>query len=75
LGIETTTPENLTAEVADALEAGLEAKGVLVVLEARHQCVASRGARQPEVNTVTMASRGLYTEPGYRAEVLGLISK
>jgi GTP cyclohydrolase I len=67
--------ENLTAEVADALEAGLEAKGVLVVLEARHQCVASRGARQPEVNTVTMASRGLYAEPGYRAEVLGLISK
>ena len=67
--------ENLTAEVADALEEALDAKGVLVVIEARHQCVASRGARQPDVNTVTLASRGLYTEPSYRAEVLGLINK
>jgi GTP cyclohydrolase I len=67
--------ENLTAEVADALESALDAKGVLVVIEARHQCVASRGARQPDVNTVTLASRGVYTEPSYRAEVLGLINK
>ena len=67
--------ENLTAQIADALEAGLGTKGVVVVIEARHQCVASRGARQPEVQTVTMASRGCYSEPIARAEVMALISK
>jgi GTP cyclohydrolase I len=67
--------ENLTAQIADALEAGLGTKGVVVVIEARHHCVASRGARQPEVQTVTMATRGIYQEPLLRAEVMGLISK
>ena len=67
--------ENLTAQIADALEAGLSTKGVVVVLEARHHCVVSRGARQPEANTVTMAARGYYSEPAARAEVMGLTSK
>jgi GTP cyclohydrolase I len=67
--------ENLTAQIADALEAGLGTQGVVVVVEARHHCVASRGARQPEVSTVTMATRGCYSEPASRAEVMGLISK
>jgi GTP cyclohydrolase I len=67
--------ENLTSQVADAVSQGLAAQGVLVVIEARHQCVASRGARQPEVNTITVASRGVFSDPVYRAEVMGLISK
>lgn len=67
--------ENLTSQIADAIETGLGAKGVIVVIEAKHQCVASRGARQPEVNTITMASRGVFSDPSYRAEVMGLINK
>jgi len=67
--------ENLTAQIADALEQGLGTKGVVVVIEARHHCVASRGARQPEANTVTMASRGVYSEAVNRAEVMALIAK
>jgi GTP cyclohydrolase IA len=67
--------ERLTSEVADALVAGLNPKGVLVVIEARHQCVASRGARQPEVNTVTIASRGVFTDPSYRQEAMALINR
>lgn len=67
--------ENLTAQIADSLEQGLETRGVVVVIEARHHCVASRGARQPEANTVTMATRGEYSEPAARAEVMALIAK
>lgn len=67
--------ENLTAQLADALQQGLESRGVVVVIEARHHCVASRGARQPEVSTITMAARGCYAEPAARAEVMGLIGK
>lgn len=67
--------ENLTAQIADALEQGLGTRGVVVVIEARHHCVASRGARQPEANTVTMATRGEYSEATVRAEVMALIAK
>ncbi len=67
--------ENLTAQIADALERGLSTKGVVVVIEARHHCVASRGARQPEANTVTVATRGVYSEAANRAEVMALIAK
>lgn len=67
--------ENVTAQIADALEKGLGTKGVVVVVEARHHCVISRGARQPEANTITMAARGCYAEPAARAEVMGLIAK
>ena len=67
--------ENLTAQVADAIEKGLSARGVVVVIEARHQCVASRGARQPEVNTITMATRGEFSDPVLRAEIMGLINR
>jgi GTP cyclohydrolase I len=67
--------ENLTAQIAEAIEAGTGSRGVVVVVEARHHCVVSRGARQPEANTITMAARGEYAEPVARAEVMSLISK
>lgn len=67
--------ENLTAQIADAIETGLSTRAVVVVVEARHHCVVSRGARQPEANTVTMAARGVYAEPIARAEVMSLITK
>jgi GTP cyclohydrolase I len=65
--------ERLTEEIADALAAGLEPKGVLVVLDAVHGCVAARGVRQVNSSTVTMASRGSLAEPVARAEIMALI--
>jgi GTP cyclohydrolase I len=67
--------ENLTSQIAEAIQAGLGAAGVIVVIEARHHCVASRGARQPEANTVTMRALGTYSEPVARAEIMALIAK
>ena len=65
--------ERLTEEIADALAEGLGASGVLVVLDAVHGCVTTRGPRQLNSSTVTMASRGLLEEPARRAEVMALI--
>ncbi len=65
--------ERLTEEIADALDTGLEPKGVLVVLEAVHGCVTARGARQAGSSTVTVASRGELADPAQRAGVLALI--
>ncbi|MEY2698753.1 MAG: hypothetical protein RL720_709 [Actinomycetota bacterium] len=65
--------ESLTEQIADALVHGLDPRGVLVVVEARHQCVAARGVEQTHSRTVTIASRGELTEPAARAEIMTLI--
>lgn len=65
--------ERLTEEIADTLVSGLSAAGVLVVLEAHQECVASRGVRQQRATAVTLAARGALAEPAARAEVIALI--
>ena len=39
--------ERLTAQIADALVRKLEPRGVIVVIEAEHLCMAMRGIRKP----------------------------
>lgn len=51
--------ERLTTEVADCIQRVLEPRGVLVVVEAEHLCMAMRGVRKPGATTVTSAVRGL----------------
>ncbi|WP_295127069.1 GTP cyclohydrolase I FolE [uncultured Leifsonia sp.] len=67
--------ERLTEQIADAIESGAEARGVLVVLDASHECVTTRGARQTAATTVTIAARGAFTEPASRAELIALIGR
>ena len=65
--------ERLTEEIADAFVDGLDPRGVLVVLDATHTCVTTRGSRQVGSTTVTLASRGVLSEPARRAETIALI--
>ena len=39
--------ERLTTQVADCVQAVLEPRGVLVVVEAEHLCMSMRGVRKP----------------------------
>jgi GTP cyclohydrolase I len=52
--------ERLTVQIAEALEGGLQPKGVMVVIEAEHLCMSMRGIRKPGSTTVTSAVRGLF---------------
>src|SRR5512138_274500 len=52
--------ERITEQVADALMELLEPKGVVVVAEARHLCMAMRGVEKQHSDTVTRALRGVY---------------
>jgi GTP cyclohydrolase I len=65
--------ERLTEEIAGILQEGLEPRGVLVVLDAVHGCVTTRGSRQTASSTVTMATRGNFADPVARAEIIALI--
>ena len=60
--------ERLGEEIADAFVEGLSPAGVLVVLDAVHGCVTTRGPRQVGSSTITVASRGALAEPAARAE-------
>lgn len=66
--------ERMTSQIADALVDLLDARGVIVVIEAEHLCMNMRGVRKPGSRTVTSAVRGLFKEnQASRAEALSLI--
>lgn len=66
--------ERLTAQIADAVVRKLDPRGVIVVIEAEHLCMAMRGVRKAGSITVTSAVRGQFkTDAASRSEALGLI--
>jgi len=66
--------ERLTTQIADTIMRRLNAKGVLVVIEAEHMCMTFRGIRKPGSKTVTSAVRGLFQKSeATRAEAFSLI--
>ncbi|MHB1091133.1 MAG: GTP cyclohydrolase I, partial [Ilumatobacteraceae bacterium] len=68
--------ERLTVEIADAVMDGLDAGGVLVLMEANHMCMSIRGAMKPGSSTTTSAARGsLKTDSTLRVEVLTLLGR
>jgi GTP cyclohydrolase IA len=68
--------ERMTHVIADMLAQELDAKGVIVVLEAEHSCMSIRGIRKPGAVTITSAVRGLFkTNQSSRAEVMSLINR
>jgi len=67
--------ERLTTQVADSLMEILEARGVIVVIEAEHLCMTMRGVRKAGARTITSAVRGaMLTNQATRAEAMALIS-
>ena len=54
--------EQLTTQVADALMEHLNAKGVMVMMEAEHMCMTMRGIKKPGSKTVTFAMRGAFEQ-------------
>jgi GTP cyclohydrolase I len=66
--------ERLTAQIADTLMKSLDPRGVIVVVEAEHMCMAMRGIQKPGARTITSAVRGLFqVDPKSRAEAMSLI--
>ena len=63
--------ERLTTRIAEALMDVVRAKGVGVIVRARHLCMESRGVRTAGTHTVTSKLLGvLYDDPRARSEFL-----
>ena len=65
--------ERMTTQIADALVDALQPRGVVVVVECEHLCMAMRGVRRPGTRTITSAVRGQLLDPASRAEAMSLI--
>lgn len=69
------TQELMTKEIADTLERVLEPKGVAVIIDAKHECMTTRGVHKANTSTVTSQMRGRFrSDPKSRSEVLQLIA-
>ena len=66
--------ERLTTQIADAIVEILNPRGVIVVIECEHMCMAMRGVRKPGATTVTSAVRGQLRDPATRSEAMALIN-
>jgi GTP cyclohydrolase I len=66
--------ERLTAEVADCIWERLRPRGVAVVIEATHACMAARGVCTPGVTMTTSRMMGVFRDDERsRKEVLALM--
>lgn len=65
--------ERMTSQIADSLVEELQARGVIVVVEAEHMCMTMRGVRKRGSKTVTSAVRGALRATATRAEAMSLI--
>lgn len=68
--------ENLTKQIAEAVQKVTGASGVGVVIEAEHFCMMMRGVQKQNSSTISSMMLGTFREnPRTREEFLNLISK
>ncbi len=66
--------ERLTTQIADCINEILQPKGVAVVIEALHLCMAMRGVEKQSSYTTTSSMLGYFkSNPSTRSEFLSLI--
>ncbi len=54
--------EQLTVQIADALQQNIHPQGIIVMVEAEHMCMTMRGIKKPGSKTVTYALRGCFRD-------------
>lgn len=66
--------ERLTTQIAEAIEQVLEPEGTIVVVEAKHMCMCSRGTKKSHASTATSCIRGIFEKKSdMRAEFFTLM--
>lgn len=66
--------ERMTTQLADALVSRLKPLGVIVVIKARHLCIAMQGVKKENTETITSAQRGYLRKAITRLEAFSLIN-
>ncbi|WP_240006539.1 GTP cyclohydrolase I FolE [Pseudaquidulcibacter saccharophilus] len=56
------TQETMTQQIADAITKTLEPLGVAILVDAKHQCMTTRGVHHPNVSTITTKFTGVFKD-------------
>ena len=56
------TQETMTQQIADAITKTLEPLGVAILIDAKHQCMTTRGVHHPNVSTITTKFTGVFKD-------------
>lgn len=68
------TQEHLTAQIVGAVEDILKPRGVAVMIESEHMCMAMRGVQKQGVSTVTTQFTGVFREdPAEQARFMMMV--
>ena len=68
------TQENMTAQVANAIQDALQPRGVAVMIEAEHMCMAMRGIRKQGSTTTTTTFTGDFkTDPHEQVRFMTIV--
>jgi GTP cyclohydrolase IA len=54
------TQETMTAQIADAITEAMRPAGVAILIDAKHQCMTTRGVHHPNVSTITTQFTGVF---------------
>ncbi len=69
------TQETMTAQIAETLNRVLKAKGVAVLIDAKHQCMTTRGVHKIDTSTITKSMIGAFkNDPEMERKFLTMIS-
>lgn len=69
------TQETMTSQIADTIQRVLQPKGVAVVIDAKHECMTTRGVHKHDTTTVTSRLLGAFrTNAALRAEFMSLVA-
>jgi len=69
------TQETMTAQIADSIEDALRPRGTAVYVDAKHQCMTTRGVHHPNVSTITTHFTGEFkSNPALQDRFLRMIN-
>ena len=70
------TQETMTAQIADALTEAMDPLGVAVFVDAKHQCMTTRGVHHPNVSTITTSFTGAFkTDTDLRDRFMRMVER
>ncbi|MGQ4273050.1 GTP cyclohydrolase I FolE [Terrihabitans sp. B22-R8] len=67
------TQENLTASISDTIDNVLKPRGLAIMIEAEHMCMAMRGVRKSGVATTTTRFTGVFKDPAEQVRFISLV--
>ena len=56
------TQETMTMQIIDTIDEALQPFGSAIMIDAKHQCMTTRGINKPNVSTITTKFSGLFAE-------------